>query len=718
MGKNTVFGRFLLGRVVARSRSGVLYEALQRDLANRRVAIKALIDSTSDAAEQFHSEVLAMSKLVHPNIVAIYDTGTENGTPYYVSAFIDGLTLKEVLAKEGRLDIARVIHITKQIGRALRYAHSKGVYHADLCPVRVLLTGQQEHVILTGFKSNVPEGVVVGSPGYMSPEQIEGKAVDYTTDIYSLAAIVYEMLTGRNPFFAEGMLAGEVVERQLAGQFRSISEHGGQFKESLDRVFRKAFARKPERYIDISDFLNELQMSLLPAAAELFEKTVGLRHPQPADLSRVIFTHYLSFNFSPVTAGDKVQITEKRIEMGLPIISVKSPQGNDVHDFNVYWLFRQASSNYLIVSESGRKMDDWRMQTRIVLRVVDADTLQVLTPEEVKHLREACIEACNRFWTSKDELEAIFGPFLEKSEEIPQVLESGFIVGGELYFDGQVLPDLWVQVSDYSAETNTVNLVHPITSASMECSILRLFIGDDGQYCVLAVPESTTAVVVKVLDRTVVRTLALSEMNTALNCLLRDQQKRPMWPAEEARLVFLPVAGEKEQDFPPKIKVIKCFACGGLLRHTDSLCPLCGVERLAPPCPMCGKPVVEWAQKQRLSVMDIYVWNSNWDGKCCYCGQEFKALIKAVSTRIPVLGDKDLHDFVEVAPAELVARRLPDYIELSPAIEFKISRTGASGGNSEQSFLLSIEELKELIKQLQGPLALLLKMQSWTKGTT
>lgn len=722
MKANSSVGSFLLGRVVAKGSSSTVYEAIQRNLGSRRVAVKILQEEKMAEPEQremFRAQAEVMGMLSHPNISPVFEMGVDAERLYYAMAFVEGHTLSDILATEGRLGTEHSLRIIRQLGRALRYAHRKGFYHGNLRP-NCIIIGADGHVTLTGFRMRVPEGLIVGTPGYMSPEQIESKSLDYTTDIYSLGILVYEMLSGHNPFVTEGMISGEILERQLSDSFTSICEYGLGFHESLDSVLRKAIVRKGKRYTDISDLLNSLELTLNPQAPILFEKTDMIQRPRLADLSRVVFTHYLSINFTQVEG--RLQIVERRLEMGLAVFNLKRAEDKYGYDFNVYWYFTHQNHSYLVISDPGWKMDDWRMQTRILVRIVDASTLETLSAEEMDSLKEACIDACNYSWVTRATLEATFGALLErKKTSLPQLTEADMSVTGELRFVGedvQVPPDLWVTMTDYKPETVSVKLVHPVNASSMECAILRLFIGHDGQYAVLGLPDAQ-AVVVKVLDRTVLRTLSLSEIEAVLRDLQADKRARPVWPIEEAGKVLLPAIGEKQREFPPKIKIIKCFQCGQYLRHTDPTCPNCGVDRRAPPCPSCHKSVTEWAQMEGLSQLDTYVWNSKWEGVCCHCGHEFKAELKTFPQG-SVFGSKVDNgcDVVELGIGEQVAVPMPDYWEITPVLKIRIRRNRPGMEPVDEKVSLTIDEVKMLIDQLEGPLQVLLQMRQWSRDTT
>ena len=206
---------------------GEVYRARDERL-KRDVAIKVLPASYSQDAERlrrFEQEAQAAGGLNHPNITAVYDIGTENGAPYIVSELLDGETLRARLAG-GAFTPRRAIGHGLQIAQGLAAAHEKGIVHRDLKPENVFVTNDGRVKILdfglakltepdSGDRSqtNLPTltpgtepGVVLGTLGYMSPEQVRGKPADARSDIFSFGAILYEMLSGRRAFHATRQL--------------------------------------------------------------------------------------------------------------------------------------------------------------------------------------------------------------------------------------------------------------------------------------------------------------------------------------------------------------------------------------------------------------------------------------------------------------------------------------------------------------------------------
>jgi eukaryotic-like serine/threonine-protein kinase len=213
-----ISGRFKITALIARGGMGKVYRAEQAPLG-RICAIKVLNPSYAGEHDpEFHKrfflEASVASKLTHPNTVTIFDYGrTEDDVYYMAMEYLEGHTLHRAIRDAGYLPEKRVVHIARQICRALREAHSVGVIHRDLKPANIFLVEHGDEadfvkVLDFGLVKNVADkgedltqtGMFMGSPKYMAPEQIRGDRVDARTDIYALGIILYEMLTGKVPF--------------------------------------------------------------------------------------------------------------------------------------------------------------------------------------------------------------------------------------------------------------------------------------------------------------------------------------------------------------------------------------------------------------------------------------------------------------------------------------------------------------------------------------
>src|SRR5450755_4422680 len=214
--ENTMLGPYRIAGMIGEGGMGAVYRAEDTRLG-RHVAIKILTNVTLSDRERlvrFEQEARATGMLNHPNLLTIYDVGNENGTAYIVSELLEGETLRERLER-GPLATRRAVDAALQVANGLAAAHEKGIIHRDLKPDNIFLTRDGRAKILDFgiaklsaksddggiFQQAATEpGLVLGTVGYMSPEQVRGEKVDTRSDIFAFGAILYEMLTGVRAF--------------------------------------------------------------------------------------------------------------------------------------------------------------------------------------------------------------------------------------------------------------------------------------------------------------------------------------------------------------------------------------------------------------------------------------------------------------------------------------------------------------------------------------
>jgi serine/threonine-protein kinase len=208
--------RYELGPVLGNGGMARVHQGMDRQL-KRPVAVKVLsspFDRDKEFVERFAREAHAAARLNHPNIVAVYDSGSDDGTHFIVTELVEGETLADLLQREGALPPERVVEIAGQVCHALEAAHEKGVVHRDVKPGNVMITPEGRVKVVdfgiaraAGAESVTRTGLVMGSASYLSPEQARGEPGDERSDIYSLGCVLYQMLTGRPPFVAENPIS-------------------------------------------------------------------------------------------------------------------------------------------------------------------------------------------------------------------------------------------------------------------------------------------------------------------------------------------------------------------------------------------------------------------------------------------------------------------------------------------------------------------------------
>jgi serine/threonine-protein kinase len=289
IGRDILNGQFQILQKIGSGGMGSVYKALQPAM-NRMVAVKILhpkLANRKDLVSRFRREARAMSHLTHPNTVKVYLYGElEDGSLYIVMEFLEGRNLNQTVRAEGAMPLARGLPILIQVCHALEEAHRQGIIHRDLKPENIFLSQQggmkdfakvldfglakvTEREMRPGSIILTQEGMVFGTPEFMSPEQAQGKTLTAASDTYSLAVILYEVLTGKLPFEAKNPM--EFIQLHVTAKPKPINERvaGKTFPPLLWTVLEKAMAKKPEeRFASAADFANALQ-AVLNGATEL-----------------------------------------------------------------------------------------------------------------------------------------------------------------------------------------------------------------------------------------------------------------------------------------------------------------------------------------------------------------------------------------------------------------------------------------------------------------
>ncbi|MCL5289048.1 MAG: PEGA domain-containing protein [Acidobacteria bacterium] len=262
-------GRYELQDELGRGAMGVVYKAFD-PMIGRTVAVKTmkLTEEGSglarpDLVARFQTEARAAGQLVHPNIVIIYDAGENDGVYFITMEYVEGRSLQSLIDSKQPFPLPRVMRIMGQVCSALEFAHQRNVVHRDVKPANIVLAAD-DTVKVTDFGTakilqlgTTQSGTIVGTPSYMSPEQIKGKPIDGRADVFSLGVILYELVTGEKPFPGESIttvIYKIVNEEPIPPRDLDSSVHPG-----LSAVIAKALAKEPEaRYQSCKELMQEL----------------------------------------------------------------------------------------------------------------------------------------------------------------------------------------------------------------------------------------------------------------------------------------------------------------------------------------------------------------------------------------------------------------------------------------------------------------------------
>ncbi len=262
-------GRYEVLGELGQGAMGIVYKA-KDPLIDRVVAIKTInlglaMEEKEEYEGRFYQEAKAAGRLNHPNIVTIYDVGKSGDVAYIAMEFLQGRELRDIMNDSGLLPVDQVLDIVTQVAQGLAYAHEYEIVHRDVKPSNIMVV-RDGHAKITDFgiarmassAVRTQTGMVLGSPKYMSPEQVMGKAIDQRSDIFSLGVMLYEMLTGQAPFNGENINA--IMYQTLNAVPAQPSTLNPAVPEMINFIVAKALAKKLEdRYQNAKDLAADLR---------------------------------------------------------------------------------------------------------------------------------------------------------------------------------------------------------------------------------------------------------------------------------------------------------------------------------------------------------------------------------------------------------------------------------------------------------------------------
>ena len=262
-------GRYEIIGELGQGAMGIVYKAkdplIDRTLAIKTISLNLALDEKDEYEARFYQEAKAAGRLSHPNIVTVYDVGKSGDIAYIAMEFLEGRELRDILKDGKRLPVIQVLDFVIQVASGLAYAHEHGIVHRDVKPSNIMVI-RDGHVKITDFgiarmtSSTVQTqvGVVLGSPKYMSPEQVLGKSIDQRTDIFSLGVMLYEMLAGQAPFVGDTINA--VMYQTMNTIPAPASTLNSEVPAMLDSIISKALAKElDQRYQNAKEFIEDLR---------------------------------------------------------------------------------------------------------------------------------------------------------------------------------------------------------------------------------------------------------------------------------------------------------------------------------------------------------------------------------------------------------------------------------------------------------------------------
>ena len=273
---------FIVGPLLGQGGFAAVFRVRDTSL-NRDVAVKVLdveLAPSPNVAERFLREAQTVARLEHPHIVPIYKVGRQQEIFYIIMRCIDGTSLRQLLDQHKRLSIGDAARIARQVADALAYAHSHDIVHRDVKPDNILLD-KSGHVLVTDFgiakaaqvaqaaspgaAQLTSEGMIIGTPQYMSPEQASGDNLDGRSDIYSLGIVLYQMLAGNPPF--DGPSSASILAQQLTQAPPPIRRERSDVSEELAVVLERMLAKDPAKRFQTAGDVSRALVDALPTAA-------------------------------------------------------------------------------------------------------------------------------------------------------------------------------------------------------------------------------------------------------------------------------------------------------------------------------------------------------------------------------------------------------------------------------------------------------------------
>lgn len=355
-----IAGRYEVLERLGSGRMGTVYRVLDKKF-DEEVALKLLrpeVAGDEDMIERLRNELKTARKIIHPNVTRMYEFGEEQGRFTITMEYVPGEDLKSYIRRSRILPIQKAVDIACQICRGLIEAHRLRITHNDIKPRNIMIDNEGNAKILDfgiapsigNKKGFVDKGGVIGTPEYLSPEQIEGKEADQRSNIYSLGAVLFEMVTGKPPFEGDTALSPAIKQKQ--SPLQNPRDLNREVPEGLSRLILKCLEKsRDKRYASVKEFLAELQPYSgfkMPAEILLKLKDVGRKAPtRPFRLKTIIViiifgALFIAAAYFFVSLKLKTQRLNPAVKTGIGQASIASSKG-DLTENKLYQPFEGQS---------------------------------------------------------------------------------------------------------------------------------------------------------------------------------------------------------------------------------------------------------------------------------------------------------------------------------------------------------------------------------------
>ncbi|MFC2166148.1 protein kinase [Acidobacteriota bacterium] len=477
----TIAGKYKILSELGRGGMGVVYKAKDTRL-KRTVALKFLpaeLTKDKEAKERFIQEAQAAAALNHPQICTIYEVDETENQTFIAMEYIEGQSLKDKL-KEEPLDIDEAKDIAIQVAEGLMEAHEKGIVHRDIKPANIMLTKKGQAKITDFGLAKLSWGVdltktstIMGTAAYMSPEQAKGEEVDHRTDIWSLGAMLHEMLSGERPFYKSQEQA--LIYAILNDKPTPLSLIRSDIPSHIEQVVEKALSKKArERYQNIQELIQDLELSITFPKAEKsivvlpFEDmspnrdneyfSDGLTEEIISDLSQIHDLLVISRSSAMTFKGTKKKINEIANDVKVQYVLEGSVRkaGNNLRI--TAQLIEAVNDVHLWAEKYSGTLDDvFDIQEKVSRSIVDALKLK-LNPEEDKKIAERPIEDVRAYECYVKARQGIHLGTEVSFKHAIQLLESGLEIIGENadLYGGMATAYLWAYENGFKHDEETL----------------------------------------------------------------------------------------------------------------------------------------------------------------------------------------------------------------------------------------------------------------------